>query len=99
MPGRTHAEKQTVGTEDYGRASSPSERLSDRLSGVQQGQGAQRETSDCLRSDQKTNRTRANCENRACKGGTQTYGGDERMVAQQNKAKLKRHQEQVMEMY
>lgn len=59
----------------------------------------ERETFDCLRSDQKTNKTHANCENRACKAGAQTYGGDERMVAQENKAKHKRHQERVMEIY
>lgn len=35
----------------------------------------------------------------ACKGGAQTYRDDERMVAQQNKAKHKRHQERVMEIY
>lgn len=39
----SHAEEQSVGIEDYGSASSPSERLSDRLSGVSQGQGAQKE--------------------------------------------------------
>jgi len=99
MPGRalSHAENQIVGTEGYGTGSSPSEGLNDRLSGVKQGQGAQKKTFDCLRSDQKTNRAHVNGKNRACKGGAQTCGDGERMVAQQNKEKHKRHQERVME--